>query len=327
MSDRKKITLAIAGSLVLHIILILGAGEVVRLWPAAPIEASQEKTMPELTLLDSPPQQTDQKRQYLRTNDDQKTDKKPDDAMFESDKDTAAASEKEAKTGAPIPTQDGRDTPDIGFKDERYSLADKGQTFSTEPGQEAREAAEAQQAQEQASPTPAPTPTATPMPSSTPTELAMLRPAPTPNQRPPSPKASKTPERQSLPPTAYRQEQRTNRMQGNITNRGRSSIAAMGTPWGRFQKAVQDAIGSRWYYYIRDGSSTPSFGTAQIRFYIRADGKVEDVKVLSNTSNETLASESIRAIINADIPPMPEELAPVAGERMEFTESFSIVPN
>jgi outer membrane biosynthesis protein TonB len=327
MSDRKKITLAIVGSLVLHIILILGAGEVVRLWPAPPIEASQEKTMPELTLLDSPPQQTDQKRQYLRTNDDQKTDKKPDDAMFESDKDTAAASEKEAKTGAPIPTQDGRDTPDIGFKDERYSLADKGQTFSTEPGKEAREAAEAQQAQEQASPTPAPTPTATPMPSSTPTELAMLRPAPTPNQRPPSPKASRTPERQSLPPTAYRQEQRTNRMQGNITNRGRSSIAAMGTPWGRFQKAVQDAIGSRWYYYIRDGSTTPSFGTTQIRFYIRADGKVEDVKVLSNTSNETLASESIRAIINADIPPMPEELAPVTGERMEFTESFSIVPN
>ena len=107
MSDRKKITLAIAGSLVLHIILIFGAGETVRLWPAAPIEASQEKTMPELTLLDQPPPQTDQKRQYLRTNDDQKTDKKPDDAMFESDKDTAAASEKEAKSGAPIPTQDG----------------------------------------------------------------------------------------------------------------------------------------------------------------------------------------------------------------------------
>ena len=328
MSDRKKITLAIAGSLVLHIILIFSAGEVVRLWPAPPIEASQEKTMPELTLLDTPPPQTDQKRQYLRTNDDQKTDKKPDDAMFESDKDTAAASEKEAKSGAPIPTQDGKDTPDIGFKDERYSLADNGQTFSTEPGKQAQEAAEASQAsQQQATPTPAPTPTATPMPSSTPTELAMLRPAPTPNPRPPSPKASRTPERQSLPPTAYRQEQRANRMQGNINNRGRSSIAAVGTPWGRFQKTVQDAIGSRWYYYIRDGSSIPSFGTAQIRFYIRADGKVEDVKVISNTSNETLASESIRAIINADIPPMPEDLAPVSGDRMEFTETFSIVPN
>lgn len=328
MSDRKKITLAIAGSLVLHIILIFGAGEAVRLWPAAPIEASQEKTMPELTLLDTPPPQTDQKRQYLRTNDDQKTDKKPDDAMFESDKDTAAASEKEAKSGAPIPTQDGKEMPDIGFKDERYSLADNGQTFSTEPGKQAQEAAEASQAsQQQATPTPAPTPTATPMPSSTPTELAMLRPAPTPNPKPPSPKASRTPDQQSLPPTAYRQEQRANRMQGNITNRGRSSIAAVGTPWGRFQKAVQDAIGSRWYYYIRDGNSIPAYGTTQIRFYIRADGKVEDVKVLSNTSNETLASESIRAIINADIPPMPEDLAPVTGERMEFTESFSIVPN
>ena len=58
-----------------------------------------------------------QERQYLRTNDDQKTDQKPVDSMFESDKDTAAASEQPAKGDAPLPTQEGKDTPDIGLQE------------------------------------------------------------------------------------------------------------------------------------------------------------------------------------------------------------------
>lgn len=130
--------------------------------------------------------------------------------------------------------------------------------------------------------------------------------------------------RSSAPMTAYRQEQRMTRMQGNINNRGRSSIAALGTPQGRFQKAVQDAVGSRWYYYVRERGDLINIGTVEIRFYVRPDGKVEDVKVLRNSSNETLASTSLQSIIEADIPPMPEDLVPMfSGERMEFTMSFN----
>jgi TonB family protein len=158
-------------------------------------------------------------------------------------------------------------------------------------------------------------------------ELAMLRPMPTPLPTPPptpSRKEQTIPRRQSAPATAYRQEQRMTRMQGNINNRGRSSIAALGTPQGRFEKAVQDAVGSRWYYYVRERGDLINIGTVQIRFYVRADGKVEDVKVLRNSSNETLASTSLQSIIEANIPPMPEDLAPMFSEdRMEFTMSFN----
>ena len=113
-------------------------------------------------------------------------------------------------------------------------------------------------------------------------------------------------------------------MQGNINNRGRSSIAALGTPQGRFEKAVQDAVGSRWYYYVRERGDLINIGTVQIRFYVRPDGKVEDVKVLRNSSNESLASTSLQSIIEANIPPMPDDLAPtLAGDRMEFTMSFN----
>src|ERR1700722_16309313 len=98
-------------------------------------EQKVDDTPPQLTMLDNPPpEEKTQERQYLRTNDDQKTDQKPVDSMFESDKDTAAASEQPAKGDAPLPTQEGKETPDIGFKDEQYSLADRGRAFSRDPG-------------------------------------------------------------------------------------------------------------------------------------------------------------------------------------------------
>jgi outer membrane biosynthesis protein TonB len=349
MSDRKKIIWAIVGSLILHVIIILGSSKVIALWPdVSSPEQKVDETPSQLTMVDTPPpDEKKQERQYLRTNDDQKTDQKPVDSMFESDKDTAAASEQSAKGDAPLPTQDGKEAPDMGFKNEQYSLADKGQAFSTDPGRQAQaQPQQKEEKQEEAKPIETPTPTATPEPTPTPTptpeetptpsptpdvvpsdeELAMLRPAPAPpTPRPtPSRREQTIPQRQSAPATAYRQEQRITRMQGNINNRGRSSIAALGTPQGRFAKAVQDAIGSRWYYYIRERGDLINFGTVQIRFYVRSDGKVEDVKLLRNSSNETLASISLQSIIDADLPPMPEDLAPMfSGDAMEFTYTFT----
>ena len=143
MSDRKKIILAIVGSLVLHLIIILGSSKVIALWPdVSSPQQKEDQTPPQLTMLDTPPpDEQKQERQYLRTNEDQKTDQKPVDSMFESDKDTAAASEQPAKGDTPIPTQEGKEAPDIGFKNERFSLADQGQAFSTDPGQQAARAA------------------------------------------------------------------------------------------------------------------------------------------------------------------------------------------
>jgi len=116
MSDRKKIIYAIVGSLILHVIIILGSSKVIALWPEVPLpEQKVDETPPQMTMLDTPPpapEEQKQERQYLRTNDNQKTDQKPADSMFESDKDTAAASEQPAKGEAPLPPQEGKDTPD-----------------------------------------------------------------------------------------------------------------------------------------------------------------------------------------------------------------------
>src|SRR6202035_4508316 len=204
MSDRKKIIYAIVGSLVLHVIIILGSSKVIALWPEVPVpEQKVDETPPQMTMLDTPPpapEEQKQERQYLRTNDDQKTDQKPADSMFESDKDTAAASEQPAKGEAPLPTQEGKDTPDdLGFKNEQYSLADQGRAFSTDLGRQAQ--AQPQQKEEQQeetkpveTPTPTPEPTPTPTPEPTPTPTPEPTPTPTPKPTPtPTPEPTPTP--------------------------------------------------------------------------------------------------------------------------------------
>src|SRR6266404_6696870 len=54
----------------------------------------------------------------------------------------------------------------------------------------------------------------------------------------------------SQPASAYRRLKERNHIAGNITNRGISSVNALGTPLGRYQKIVADSIGSRWYTYV-----------------------------------------------------------------------------
>lgn len=476
MSDRKKVAIAIAGSLILHVIIILLVGQAGTLWPdstaSIPSTPKPEETPPELTLLEQPsPPPSAQERQYVRTDDDQKTEQTPKDAPFQSDKDTAAATEHEGKGKDPIPTVDGRELkglPDLALRNENYSLDQQGRDFASLPSQPpsapsapsavapAPEPTVTPPATPQptatpppsptpepvatplptpepvatvtpqpapqttatplatpqpvATPVPAVTPLATPQPVATPEPLATPQPAATPELAVaplPTPEATATPlatpqpvatpqptpERQELavlrlestpvptpepratplstpepvptpppetrreppvvahhhatpvptppPETAqrkprppapavplsrFRPQQIVRRLEGNLSTNGRSSVAALGTPQGRFQKAVEDAVGSRWYYYVQARADLINIGTVQISFSVTPDGRVLHPRVLNNTSNATLANSSLQSIIDARIPPMPPELAPlVPGDGLEFTFSFNFM--
>jgi cytoskeletal protein RodZ len=126
MSDRKKVTIAIAGSLILHVIIILLVSQAGVLWPDSAASTASapkpEETPPELALLEQPsPPPSTPERPYVRTDDDQKTDQTPKDAPFQSDKDTAAATEHEGKGKDPVPTVDGKELkglPDLALRNE-----------------------------------------------------------------------------------------------------------------------------------------------------------------------------------------------------------------
>jgi TonB family protein len=316
MSKRKKITLAVVGSLLLHVLLFLAVVGYYTIFPppANPKSTDKPADPPELTLLDTPPAQAEQ--QYVRTDDDQKTDQKQDNAPFQSDKDTAAASEKQGNQQAPLPTQDGKDLESLMFKNNDFSLAMNGQDYSRNSANGG----------ENATSTPAPTPDTTPTPEPTPKDddLAMSKPTPTPLPTP-SPNPAKNKQNQpGAPRTAYRPQSIINRMQGNVGTRGHSSVSALGTPQGRFEKAVEDAVGSLWYYFIQQRSDLINAGTVRIEFVVSPSGEVLSARVVSNSSNETLATCSLQSVRQAKIPPMPQELIPLVPERgLEFTFSFN----
>src|SRR5580692_4847855 len=315
MSKRKKITLAVLGSLLLHVFLFFAVvGYYAIFPPPANPKATENQEMPELTMLDSPPEKAEQP--YVRTDDDQKTDQKQDNAPFQSDKDTAAASEKQSNEQAPLPTQDGKDLESLMFKNNDFSLAMNGQDYSRNSANGG----------ENATSTPAPTPdtTPTPAPTAKDDDLAMSKPTPTPLPTPSPNPAQNKQNQPGAPRTAYRPQSIISRMQGNVSTRGHSSVSALGTPQGRFEKAVEDAVGSLWYYFVQQRSDLINAGTVRIEFVVSPSGEVLSARVVSNSSNETLATCSLQSVRQAKIPPMPQELIPLVPERgLEFTFSFN----
>jgi hypothetical protein len=81
---------------------------------------------------------------------------------------------------------------------------------------------------------------------------------------------------------------------------------------GRYAKGINQAIGSRWTYYVHDAKngSTIAPGSVTLRFTLNAKGKVLKVQLLDNSSNAAHAALCERSFYDAqpDIEPPPPEL-------------------
>ena len=316
---RKALT-ALAASIFIHLLIIAFVTLVLSIRSPMFVPKAEE-TPVELTIVAPPESPPKQKPSYVATSESQRVDTPPEDSAFESDKDTRAASPLPAAGDAPVPTQEGREIATLSLENKEYSAGPlpRPSTPAAAPRQETPPEQKAAEAE----------PKMTPRPS---TQLALLEP-PKPTS-PPRPKTAKAvPDQQQQPPQAvqppgYQPQTRITRIRGNISNRGRASVSATATPLGRYKKMLSDAIGSRWYYYVTEQMSLLNVGTVEVRFVVRQSGKVERVQVLRNSSNESFASCTVRAIMEAEIPPIPTELVPMLeGGRIEIEYSFTILSN
>ena len=122
----------------------------------------------------------------------------------------------------------------------------------------------------------------------------------------------------------FRAEQEQSRIEGSITNRGKAAVDAIKTPLGVYKRQVNAAIGSRWYYYVAQQKDMIAFGSVKVSYAITAAGKIKDVKVASNTSNQALANICQRSILEAEIGPPPEEAEAVMNrDRLELDLTFT----
>jgi outer membrane biosynthesis protein TonB len=304
-SERQKILWAIFFSLLLHLIVgvsIASFGD--KLQPRLP----EEDKPVELTIVDVAPAATpiiQQKNMpFIDTPDAKATTEPPKEQAFESNANSVGASELPALGIAPIPTQEGRELPTHDLESHPYSLDQQGaQTQLKSRPQPVPSAVPQATPQPTATASPAITPS-TPQPTPTPTAdlLAMFRATPPPATR------ETTPAPRPAPPSAYRREQIPERMAGNISKRGVSSVNAVGTPLGRYEKSVYAAIGARWYRLCDENRDRVDIGTVSVQFMVAPDGKIGDIKVTSGGTSASFTNLCLQSVQDAKPEPIPEDV-------------------
>jgi len=124
------------------------------------------------------------------------------------------------------------------------------------------------------------------------------------------------------PSSSYQAQKQQTRIAGSISNRGPSSVNAVGTPLGRYQKMLYDSVGARWYQHTAERHDLISIGTTRLTFSIDRSGHVSNLKVIENTANEAFAIVCIQSVQELKMPPIPEDVAstlPPEGLQQELT--------
>jgi outer membrane biosynthesis protein TonB len=331
--DRRKVWWAVLASIALHLLIGLSLAAFAGSQPD--ITLPEDVPPPKLTIMDlpepTPPPLVPKHAPMTTVDPDRKSAEAPKEKTFEANENSIAAAEKAATADNPLPGQDGKERPFMNLEEHANSFASAGST-----------------PQPKSSPTPppkkepSPNETATPAASTpAPDQLAMLTQTPPPIASPPEteenaeiprPTATPTPTPEpSQPPkpaSSYRDLQQKTIIRGGINNRGRSAVNAIGTPQGRYKKLLEDAIGSRWYYYVNARGDLIDIGTTSVTFEVMADGSVHNLRIIENTANEASASIALRSIQETRFPPIPEDLlATLPDGHFTMDESFTIFAN
>jgi hypothetical protein len=336
MSEEKKqgrkLGFAILVSLILHLAIgfsLAAFGNV-----TAPVLPPDEAP-PELTLMDlSTPPPVEKNPQFVDVDKSKESAEKPKDQTFESNANSLAASEKGPSGDLPLPSQDGKDLPTRDLETHDFAL----QTQGAQPQQpQPPESKPPESPPPKAKPSEPPKSTPSPAPSTSvaPEQLAMLTSTPPPPiKAPDEPEASPSPEvapssapmaprpQPQAPSSSYQSQKQQTRIAGSISNHGPSSVNAVGTPLGLYQKKMYDAVGARWYQHTQERHDLISIGTTRLTFTIDRNGRVNNLKVIENTANEAFAGVCIQSVQELKLPPIPEDLVralPPEGLQQELT--------
>src|SRR5438093_9856497 len=295
--ETRTVLFALLAAILIHLLvaLLLAAyGGVFS--PPIPVE---EKPV-ELTLVDLSP--ASKNSAFVETDESKKA-PEPKEKTFESNANSIGASEVAAAGELPLPSQAGKDRPFMDLETHSYSRDMNGVQIE-------QSAASQQNAK----------PASQPAPLTAAEQFALL----TQKSAPETERSAEASRAQS----AYRPYKERTRISGRITNRGVSSVDALGTTLGSYKDFVLKAIGSRWYVLVDQKNDLVNIGTTDVMFVVGRNGHVKDIKIIENTSNEALANVSIQSIQDAQLPAMSDDVVaalPPEGLRMEIP--FTIFVN
>lgn len=110
-------------------------------------------------------------------------------------------------------------------------------------------------------------------------------------------------------------EEKQNVINGSLAKEGADAVDAVDTPMGRYKKVVRDAISAKWHRYRQDNADFVTWGILKVEFSVDPSGRVRNLRITKNEANAMLAEFSLRAIRDAKLPPMPEEVAASVGSK------------
>lgn len=323
--ERKRVVIAVVASLLLHVVIALSLAAFNRSFASVPPpdDAPMEMTMMDLAPVPPATPKSPPNPAYIETT--RESAEEPTEKTFESNANSVAASTQPAQGEAPLPSQEGKEQPFMNLETQDLSLAAKDSAPAptpVPPPTVAPKATPHPSAPPKPSATPAPTMTPAIMPTPEPEKLAMLTSTPPPALRPTEePEATPLPSvapnvppiterpRPERPASTYQPERQQTRITGRLTNRGPSAVNAVATPLGKYQKQVSDAIGSRWYFYMKERMDLVKIGTAHVEAQVDAKGRVQNLRIISNDSNEAFANICLQSFQEAQIPPIPPDVA------------------
>jgi outer membrane biosynthesis protein TonB len=306
--EARKVLWALLAAVVIHFVIAYSIAVSSGLL-SSPIQVEQDKPV-ELTFVDlaTPAPAVPKNSMFVETDESKQSNEQPKEKTFESNANSVGASQLPPTGQMPVPTQDGKDRSAMDMETHQYSLANEGA-----------------QPQPSVAPQETPSPSVAPTPQSTPIsdaeQIAMLS-TPTPAIQP---TVATKPQQ---PRSSYQQMKEQTRLSGSITNRGAPRVNAIGTPLGRYRKILYDAVGSRWYNYVAQQADLVSIGTARVVFSVDRQGRVKNIKLLQNSSNEAFANVCLRSVMEVQMPPIPEDVATsLPSEGLDEEMSFTMFAN
>lgn len=101
---------------------------------------------------------------------------------------------------------------------------------------------------------------------------------------------------------------------GTLTNLGQNAVDAEGTEVGKYKNQVRQIIAKKWHQYRMENQAAVTWGILKLKCRVDRHGKVHGLRIVENKANTMLADFSLRAILDAKLPPMPEEVAAELGK-------------
>ncbi len=112
---------------------------------------------------------------------------------------------------------------------------------------------------------------------------------------------------------------------GGLAQNGKVGVNASRAPMAVYMKSVSRAIGARWNVLVKSKHDSLDTGSAKVKFRVAADGSIREVKLVQCTANQEFSDLCLNVIKQCNLEPPPPEAKPLLREGLlEIPFTFSL---